>query len=157
MVAAGTLLGFFGGMHMPTQKRAEMRVQGFARAVNYEYEQPEKIYLYLTEELRAQMTEKEFIEAFATERTYPYLSPLFINYETMEISEDNRSGVAIFSQAARLPGMIYEVPFVYENGDYYMDVFHEYADGSYLKKFRILEEQSDWVERIFSKENSLID
>lgn len=154
MIASGLLIGFLSDRHIPMQKRAEFRVQAFAQAVNYDYERPEQIYRYLTEELRGQITEEEFREAFATERTYPYLTPLFLNYESLELSNDKRSGVAVFSQAARLPGMIYKVPFVYEKGDYYMDVFHEYADGSYLEKFRVLEEQSDWVERIFSKENS---
>jgi len=157
MIAAGILTGVLGEMHMPTQERARQRVEAFAQAVNYEYENPEQIYGYLTEELRQQMTEEEFADAFATERTYPYLSPLFIYYESMELADDQKSGVATFVQAARLPGMTYEVPFVYEHGDYYMDVFHEYADGSYLEKFRILEQQSDWVDRIFSKENSLVD
>ncbi len=140
---------------MPSETRAIERVKEFAEAIDYHYETPEKIYPYLTKELRSQMSEKEFAEAFATERTYPYLTPLFINYESIEMNGDKKSGTAIFSQAARLPGMIYEVPFVFENGDYYMDVFHEYADGSYLEKFEVLEEQSEWVNSIFSKENSL--
>lgn len=140
---------------MPSEKRAIARVQEFAEAINYQYETPGNIYKYLTAELREQMTEEEFIEAFATERTYPYLSPLFINYDSIEMSKDKKSGTATFSQAARLPGMIYEVNVVFENGDYYIDTFHEYADGSYLEKFEILAEQSDWVDTIFSKENSL--
>lgn len=140
---------------MPSEERAIVRVQEFAEAINYQYETPENIYKYLTKELREQMTEQEFVEAFATERTYPYLTPLFINYDSIEMSEDKKSGVATFSQAARLPGMVYEIPVVFEAGDYYMDTFHEYADGSYLEKFKILDEQSEWVDTIFSKENSL--
>lgn len=138
---------------VPSKERAVNRVKEFAQAVNYNYESPDKIYSYLTEELRSQMTSLEFIDAFNKERSYPYLSPLFINYESIEMAADNKSGIATFSQAARLPGMIFKVAFVYENGDYYMDVFHELADGSYLDKFKTLDEQSDWVDRIFTKKD----
>lgn len=137
----------------PMQKNAIARVKEFAQAVNYDFETPEKIYPYLTKELRSKMTKSEFVEAFNKERSYPYLSPLFINYESIEMDADNRRGTAIFSQAARLPGMVYEVPLVYENGNYYMDVFHDLADGSYLDKFATLEKQSDWVDDIFSKKD----
>lgn len=133
----------------PSQERAILRVKEFAQAVNYEYENPEKIYPYLTEALRDQMPRSEFADAFKKERSYPYLTPLFINYESIEMAPDLKSGTAYFSQAARLPGMTYEVPFVYENGDYYMDTFHEFADGSYLEKFKTLDGQSDWVDGIF--------
>lgn len=154
LIAAVLVTAYFQ-RPMPSETRAIERVKEFAEAIDYQYETPQEIYKYLTKELKNQMSEAEFAEAFATERTYPYLTPLFINYESIEMSEDKKSGIAVFSQAARLPGMIYEVPFVYENGDYYMDVFHEYADGSYLDKFEVLEEQSEWVDSIFSKENSL--
>ena len=66
---------------------------------------------------------------------YPYLTPLFINYESMELAEDGRSGKAVFSQAARLPGMVYELPFVYEDGRYKVIAFEDFPDGSYLEKF----------------------
>ncbi|MDF2672606.1 MAG: hypothetical protein K0R09_871 [Clostridiales bacterium] len=96
---------------------------------------PENIYEYLTQEYRDKITRKEFVEAFNKERSYPYLTPFFINFESIEISEDNLSGTAHFSQAARLPGMEYDVKFIYENGNYYMKAFEKLIDGSYLDKF----------------------
>ena len=157
LIAAGSIFIWWRNTGRRSESRAAARAQEFAQAVNYEYEHPERIYPYLTESLREQMTEAEFTGAFLKERSYPYLSPLFLNFQSMEMAEDNRTGTAVFSQAARLPGMIYKVPVVFENGDYYMDTFREFADGSYLEKFRVLEEQSDWVDGIFSKENSLKD
>lgn len=148
---------FLKQFHRPSEERASERAMEFAYAVDYQYENPETIYPYLTEELRKAMTEEEFVEAFNKERSYPYLTPLFLNFTEVRMEPENKGGTAVYSQAARLPGMVYEVGLVYENGDYYMDVFREFADKSYLEKFRVLEEQSDWVDSIFSKENSLKD
>lgn len=119
----------------PSEARAVERVQAFAEAVNYEYKTPEKAYVYLTQTLKEQISEEDFVTAFLKERSYPYLTPFFINYESIEMADDLKSGVAHFSQAARLPGMVYDLPFVYENGDYYVTAFEELADGSYLEKF----------------------
>ena len=119
-----------------TQEHAEARVKAFAQAVNYDYDKPEQIYPYLTQAYRDAMSEADFADAFVKERSYPYLVPLFINYRSIEISDDLMSGTAHFSQAARLPGMNYDVSFVYENGDYYMIAFENFPDGSYLEKFK---------------------
>ena len=48
---------------------------------------------------------------------------------------DQKSGTAVFEQAARLPGMYYTVSLVYENGDYFIMAFDDFLDGSYLEKF----------------------
>lgn len=124
----------------PSKERAVERVQAFAEAVNYEYKTPEKAYVYLTQAIKAQISEDDFVTAFLKERSYPYLTPFFINYESIEMADDLKSGVAHFSQAARLPGMVYDLPFVYENGDYYVTAFEALADGSYLEKFDKLDE-----------------
>ena len=84
------------------------------------------------------MSSQEFVEAFQKERSYPYLTPLFINYESIQMAEDKLRGTAYFSQAARLPGMVYELPFVYENGQYHVIAFEDFPDGSYLEKFEDL-------------------
>ena len=123
--------------NFPSEAAALRRVQTFAGLVDYHYGQPEKIYAYLTEEYRESIDREDFIVAFEKERSYPYLTPFFINFLSLRMAADNRSGIAVFSQAARLPGMVYEMPFVYENGNYYM-LMSEYAgfpDGSYLDKF----------------------
>ncbi len=135
LICASLLLGTGCAKDNKTQEHAEERVQAFANAINYDYETPEKIYAYLTHDFRDSMTEEAFTEAFNKERSYPYLVPLFINYRSIEMSDDLASGTAHFSQAARLPGMKYDLSFVYENGDYYMIAFENFPDGSYLDKF----------------------
>lgn len=124
---------------IPSEKAAEKRVKEFAYEVNYNYKNPEKVYHYLTEDFRSKMSKEEFIEAFQKERSYPYLTPFFINYTSVNMREDEKSGVATFSQAARLPGMIYKLSFVYEKGNYYMIAYEEFLDGSYLEKFEKLD------------------
>lgn len=119
-----------------SKENAEKRVKAFANEINYNYKTPENIYDYLTKEYRDKISRKEFAKAFNKERSYPYLTPLFINFESIEMSEDRLSGVTHFSQAARLPGMEYDIRFVYENGDYYMEDFEDLIDGSYLDKFK---------------------
>jgi hypothetical protein len=123
---------------IPGQSAAVSRVKEFANEINYHYKEPARIYPYLFSQLKSQISEEDFCMAFTKERSYPYLVPLFINYDSIEMAEDKKSGVAIFSQAARLPGMIYKVPFVYENGNYYMIAFTEFVNGEYLKKFERL-------------------
>ena len=119
-----------------SQKNAEKRVKAFANEIDYNYHTPQNIYEFLTQEYRDKITRSEFVEAFNKERSYPYLTPFFINFESIEMSEDKLSGTAHFSQAARLPGMKYDIRFVYENGDYYMEAFEKLIDGSYLDKFK---------------------
>lgn len=118
-----------------SKENAEERVKAFAHEIDYNYKTSENIYDYLTQEYRNKITEEEFVKAFKKERSYPYLTPFFINFESIEMSEDKLSGIAHFSQAARLPGMKYDISFLYENGDYYMEAFEELIDGSYLDKF----------------------
>lgn len=119
-------------------ENAKDRALEFAYAVNYEYDKPEKIYEYLSENFKSKMSEKEFIKAFNKERSYPYLTPLFINFSRIEWLEDNEQGLVFFSQAARLPGMVYTVRLIYENGDYYIMAFENFLDNSYLEKFKNL-------------------
>lgn len=131
-------LVFFGVMRLPSARRAEKRVQAFAQAINYSYKEPAKIYSYLDASYRSAMSESAFSEAFTKERSYPYLTPLFLNFESLSMESDKRHGLATFSQAARLPGMYVEIPVVFEDGDYYCRFFEEFLDGSYLEKFERL-------------------
>ena len=118
-----------------TTDNAEKRALEFAEAVNYSYKEPEKIYAYLSSDFKEQMSEMEFVEAFEKERSYPYLTPLFINFSSVDLTEKMTEGTATYSQAARLPGMIYEVVLIYENNNYYIYAFEDFLDGSYLEKF----------------------
>lgn len=118
-----------------TQEHALERAEAYAEAINYQYETPEKIYAFLCSEYREQISEEDFCTAFLKERSYPYLTPLYINYPTVTLSEDGNTAYAVFDRAARLPGMSYEFTLVYENGDYYVQDWEELIDGSYLEKF----------------------
>ena len=53
----------------------------------------------------------------------------------MELSDDLMTGIAWYSQAARLPGMVYQVQLFYEDGTYHVLDFEDFPDGSYLDKF----------------------
>lgn len=122
----------------PSTGRAERRVQAFVKAINYDYKDPARIYPFLEASYKAQISEQAFVDAFTKERSYPYLTPLFLNFESLTMEADKRRGVARFSQAARLPGMFVEIPVIYEKGDYYCRFFEEFLDGSYLDKFERL-------------------
>ena len=123
------------GRVRPSEEEAVKAVCAFAEDLNYHYKEPERLYDYLTKDFKARMSREAFVSAFEKERSYPYLTPLFINYESIEMAQDNRSGTALFSQAARLPGMVYRLPFVYEDERYKVIAFEDFADGSYLEKF----------------------
>ena len=133
------------GVFAPGSERAAERAADYAQAVNYDYETPEKIYAFLTEELRGMMTEAEFTEAFKKERSYPYITPLYLmKNPEIELALDGLTGTVIYAQAARITGMTYEIGLVYENGDYYIEDWMELADGSYLEKFEDCPYTLDW-------------
>jgi hypothetical protein len=127
-----------------TEEHALERLEAYAQAIDYSYKEPGKIYAFLCQDFRDQMDEEAFCEAFAKERTYPYLTPLYISKPEITLSEDRLSGTAVYLQAARLVGMTYEVSFVYENGDYYIQDWEEFLDGSYLEKFENMIYSLDW-------------
>ncbi len=122
---------------LPTKSQAMRRINKFTNLVNYHEDNPKQIYKYLTKEYRNSITSENFEIAFVKENTYPYLTTFFINFESIEMDKNNLSGIATFSQAARLPGMVYKIPFIYEDGNYYMimDRYNKFPDGSYLEKF----------------------
>ena len=131
------LLKIYGNNKL-TKDNAEKRALEFAEMVNYEYKEPIKIYELMSEEYKEKISSKEFIEAFNKERSYPYLTPLYINFSSVELNENLKGGQAVYSQAARLPGMIYKVKLIYENNNYYIIAFEDFLDGSYLNKFENL-------------------
>ena len=128
----------------PTEERAQERLEEYAHAIDHDYKTPEKIYPFLTEAFRSQMTEAEFTEAFLKERSYPYITPLYIYDPVLTMDADGRSGTAVYTQAARLEGMTCSLRFVYENGDWYIDDWEEFIDGSYLEKFEDIPYSIDW-------------
>jgi len=126
------------------EERAIERLTEYANAIDYDYKEPEKIYPYLCEEIRSSLSKEEFVECWRKERTYPYLTPIYIYDPVVTLAEDGMSGTAVYTQAARIEGMTYELSFVYENGDYYVYDWEEFADGSYLDKFDTVVQSIDW-------------
>lgn len=123
---------------LPSQWQAIKRVNGFNEAINAN--KPADIYPYLTPELREKLTLEEFVNNFTKERSYPYLSPLYVYLDEVKLDSDRQSGEAISTVAARLPGQKMKVKLIYIRGHYYIDAFRDLADGSYLLKFQKIKE-----------------
>lgn len=119
----------------PSEEAAAAAAKAYADAVDYDYEDPAVIYEWMTNDYKASISEADFVAAFNKERSYPYLTPLFIYYDRVEMDGDYMRGTAYYTQAARLPGMVYEVGLVYEDGGYHIEDFEDFPDGSYLEKF----------------------
>ncbi|WZL71676.1 hypothetical protein QBE52_11210 [Clostridiaceae bacterium 35-E11] len=119
-----------------TKNNAVKRVEGFIKAVNDN--KPESIYNYLTPDIKEIISKEDFIESFAKERSYPYLTPLYLYLDHLTLQKDKREGIAECTVASRLPGekMKFEIFFV--KGNYYVNAFKEVADGSFIKKFEKL-------------------
>lgn len=122
----------------------EKRVEEYKEAVNYGKDNPERIYDFLCEEYREKITEEEFIKAYEKDRTYPYITPLYIWQPEYELSEDGMVAHVVYQQAARIVGMTWSVDFVYENGNYYVRDWDYLIDGSYLEKFEDCIYTLDW-------------
>lgn len=127
-----------------TAEHAMERAQAYADAINLAYDTPEAIYAFLTEGTRAQISQEDFCRAFAKERTYPYITPLYLFYPEVKLSDDGREAAVVYQQAARIVGMTYEIRLQYENGDYYVEDWHQFIDGSYLDKFEDIPYSLDW-------------
>lgn len=122
--------------YLPSQRQALQRINGFNDAINAN--KPADIYPYLIPELRGMISKETFAQNFAKERSYPYLSPLYVYLDEVSLAPDQRSGEAISTVAARLPGQKMKVKLSYIKGQYYIEAFRDIADGSYLLKFQKL-------------------
>lgn len=120
----------------PGQVQAEEQANGFAQAINEN--NPTDLYSYLLPEIQGMLSRDAFVKNFAHERSYPYLTPLYIYLDEVKLDEGKRSGEAIFTVAARLPGEKMRVKLYYLDQQYYLDAFREIADGSYIEKFKKL-------------------
>lgn len=102
------------------------------RAINEN--RPKEIYGYLTQDLREEIGEEAFVNNYREDRTYPYLTPLYLFLAELKLPQRN-DGLAVCTVASRLEGEEYSIPIRYENGDYYFYVFKDIVDGSYKDKF----------------------
>lgn len=119
-----------------TEEKALTRVEGFLTAVNHN--KPALVYQYLTPDIKELIDQDGFVENFAQERSYPYLTPLYLYLEKLELSDDGKTGHVNCVVAARLPGEKMEFAVVFVDDNYYVDTFREIADGSFREKFKKL-------------------
>ena len=135
-VIVGILVLSVRTTYMPSQQQAIQQINGFNDAINAN--KPADIYPYLIPELKGMISKETFEQNFAKERSYPYLSPLYVYLDEVSLAPDQRSGEAISTVAARLPGQKMKVKLSYIKGQYHIDAFRDIADGSYLLKFEKL-------------------
>ncbi len=127
-----------------TKEAALARAKEYAHAINYDFKTPEKIYDFLWSGFREQMDEKDFIEAFVKERSYPYITPLYIFFPEVTGQTDEGGYIITFLQAARIVGMTYDIEMVYEDGNWFVKDWEQFPDGSYLEKFENIPYSLDW-------------
>ncbi|MTI79625.1 MAG: hypothetical protein FH758_01900 [Firmicutes bacterium] len=116
-----------------SEENAIQRVEGFIQAVNDN--NPAEVYKYLSPDIKELINQGDFEENFAKERSYPYLTPLYLYLDTLELSENKQSGNVECIVAARLPGQRMNFSVVYVKDNYYVVAFRDIADGSFIKKF----------------------
>lgn len=90
------------------------------------------------------MSKDEFVDAFNKERSYPYITGLYFYDPVVQDGSTDECGTVVYTQAARLPGMTYTIKYKFENGDYYIDDWEDFLDGSYLDKFQNTPYTLDW-------------
>ena len=111
---------------------AAQRTQRFIDAINQN--ESGVVYDMLCEDYRSQLSREEFIKRFADDRTYPYLTPLYLHLVSLSIPL-RHDGQVVCSVAARLEGEFFRFPIRFEQGEYYFLVFDDLIDGSYREKF----------------------
>jgi len=133
VIVLGACLWLIVFFHSPSQFIAERRLKEFTEAVNYN--RPSDIYPLLTPKLRSLISEEEFVQNFKKERSYPYLTPLFVYVDVIDFNEEKTEGEVQMTVASRLPGEKMYVDIVFKDGRYYIDAFEDIADGTFIEKF----------------------
>ena len=105
---------------------------------------PSAIYDYLCQSCKDRISRDEFVAAYNKDRSYPYITPLYIFEPVVELSADGLTGSVTYQQAARIVGMTWKTEIVFENGNYYFRDFEYLIDGSYLEKFKDIPYSLDW-------------
>ena len=112
------------------------RTEGFIEAVNEN--KPGLIYGYLMPSIQKLISKEDFIENFEKERSYPYLTPLYLYLDNVDLCEDRKKGSINCIVASRLPGEKMKFDIVFVDNNYYIDAFEYVADGSFIEKFKRL-------------------
>lgn len=95
---------------------------------------PSALYDLLSQELQNQITKSEFIKNAIQERSYPYLTPLYLYLNAISLNRDGSADV-VCVVASRLPGEIYTFFLILEDGYYRAIIFQDVVDGSFIDKF----------------------
>lgn len=119
-----------------TEDNAKKRVQNFIDAVNEN--KPDVIYDYLTPDIRSLIDKEGFVENFKKERSYPYLTPLYLYLDNLQLKDAKKTGHVKCLVASRLPGEYMEFNIIFVDNNYYIDAFEDIANGSFLEKFNKL-------------------
>lgn len=93
-----------------------------------------RVYAILDPALQASLSEAKFIANFAKERSYPYLTPLYLYLDGLEYSDTGQC-LAVYTVAARFPGQKLIEPVQKVGDKYYLRAFVDLIDGSFLHKF----------------------
>ncbi len=143
-----SILLLFSGCISRAEKQGEEllmeRALQYKEVFNRGGKDPGAIYDYLSLSQRERITREEFVSAYNKDRSYPYITPLYIFEPEVELSEDGLSGHVTYQQAARIVGMKWSVDVVYEDGNYFFRDFEYLIDGSYLEKFEDIPYTLDW-------------
>ncbi len=115
------------------ERRAEKMVDRFVEALDYN--RPGDIYPLLLPAYRDMIDKEGFIANFAHERSYPYLTPLWIYADEIVFNEELSAGNVHCTVASRLPGETMEFRVVKENGRWWIDALGSIADGTYIVIF----------------------
>lgn len=131
-------VGIYSFFHMNrpvsmTKENAVLRAEKFIKAVNDN--KPAYVYDYLAPDIKKLIDEEGFVKNFKKERSYPYLTPLYLYLDQLELGKDQKVGHVECIVAARLPGEKMEFSIRYVDDNYYIDGFRDIADGSFIKKF----------------------
>jgi hypothetical protein len=118
--------------HNANFTHATERTEKLISAINEN--KPEAIYGYLSGELRATVSKEAFVQNYADDRTYPYLTPLYLFLSELKLPQ-REDGLVTCTVASRLEGEEYSFPIRYENGDYYFVIFEDIVKGTYRDKF----------------------
>lgn len=128
----------------PGMESALSRANEYKEVFNRGGKDPSAIYDYLSLDCRDRISREDFIAAYNKDRSYPYITPLYIFEPVVVLSEDGLSGSVTYQRAARIVGMTWKCDLVFENGSYYFRDFEYLIDGSYLEKFRNIPYSLDW-------------
>lgn len=138
------LLVYFCKFYPKTYSNLQKRINEYAHAIDYEFENPQKIYDFMTLDYKSKMSEAKFVKAFNKERSYPYITGLYITKPVIKDKTALNKGEVEYTVAARLSGMKYKVKYIFENNNYYFVDWEEFLDNSYLEKFDNLFYTLDW-------------